>query len=154
MQPTTQSNHGSKTILWLGRILSALAALFLLLDGVGKVMKPAAVVEATVQLGYPESVISSLGALVLICTVLYVLPQTSTLGAVLLTGFLGGAVASNLRVGSPLLSHVLFPVYIGLLVWGGLYLRDERLRSLFPLQRRITRRHAGGPSEERKRRSR
>jgi len=135
MQPTVQPDHGSKTTLWLGRILSTFAALFLLLDGLGKVMKPAAVVEATVQLGYPESVISSLGIVVLVCTLLYIVPPTATLGAVLLTGFLGGAVASNLRVGSPLLSHVLFPVYVGLLVWGGLYLRDERLRALFPLRR-------------------
>jgi len=136
MQPTAQPKHRSKTALWLGRIISAFAALFLLLDGLGKVMKPAAVVEATMQLGYPESVISSLGIVVLVCTLLYLVPPTATLGAVLLTGFLGGAVASNLRVGSPLLSHVLFPVYVGLLVWGGLYLRDERLRALFPLRRR------------------
>ena len=136
MQSTLQSKPTSKTTLWAGRIFSALAALFLLLDGLGKVMKPPAVVAGTVQLGYPESIIVGLGVLLLSCTVLYIVPQTSILGAVLLTGYLGGAVASNLRVGSPLFSHVLFPVYVGLLVWGGLYLRDVRLRSFLPLQKR------------------
>ena len=120
MQPAVQSTRMSTTALWIGRILSALAALFLLLDGMGKVMKEAAVIEGTVQLGYPESIIVSLGILVLVCTVLYVIPQTFTLGAILLSGFLGGAVASNLHVESPLFSHGLFPVYISLLVWGGL----------------------------------
>ena len=136
MQSTLQPKPISKTTLWAGRILSALAALFLLMDGLGKVMKPPAVIAGTVQLGYSESVIVSLGVLLLVCTVLYIVPQTAILGAVLLTGYLGGAVASNLRVGSLLFSHVLFPVYIGLLVWGVLYLRDVRLRSLLPLQKR------------------
>ena len=97
------------------------------MDGLGKVMKPPAVVAGTVQLGYSESVIVGLGVVLLVCTILYLIPQTATLGAVLLTGYPGRAVASNLRVGSPLFSHVLFPVYLGLLVWGGLYLRDIRL---------------------------
>ena len=136
MQSTLQPKLISKTTLWAGRSLSALAALFLLMDGLSKVMKPPAVIAGTVQLGYPESVIVGLGVLLLVCTFLYIVPQTAILGAVLLTGYLGGAVASNLRVGSPLFSHVLFPVYIGLLVWGGLYLRDVRLRSLLPLQKR------------------
>ena len=136
MQSTLQAKPTSKTALWAGRILSALAALFLFMDGLGKVMKPPAVVAGTVQLGYPESVIVGLGVLLLACTILYLIPQTAPLGAVLLTGYLGGAVASNLRVGSPLFSHVLFPVYLGLLVWGGLYLRDVRLRSLLPLQKK------------------
>lgn len=136
MQSTLQAKPTSKTALWAGRMLSALAALFLLMDGLGKVIKPPAVVAGTVQLGYSESVIAGLGVLLLVCTVLYVVPQTATLGAVLLTGYLGGAVASNLRVGSPLFSHVLFPVYIGLLVWGGLYLRDMKVRELMPSRRK------------------
>lgn len=136
MQSTLQAKPTSKVTFWAGRILSALAALFLLLDGLGKVMKPPAVVAGTVRLGYSERVIVGLGVLLLVCTILYLIPQTSTLGVVLLTGYLGGAVASNLRVGSPLFSHVLFPVYVGLLVWGGLYLQDMKLRELIPLRRK------------------
>ena len=102
------------------------------MDGAMKLIKPAPVVEATVRLGYPESVIQSLGIVLLVCTILYAIPRTSILGAILLTGYLGGAVAANVRVGNPLFSHTLFPVYVALLVWGGLYLRDRRLRRLFP----------------------
>jgi len=116
--------------------MSGLPALFLLVDAVGKLVKPAPVVEATLQLGYPESVILGLGIILLACTFLYIIPPTAVLGAILLTGYLGGAVATHVRVGSPLFSHILFPVYLGALIWGGLYLRDERLRSLFPLRRR------------------
>ena len=124
----------SKGRLWTGRIMSALPALFLLVDGVGKLVKPAPVVEGTVQLGYPESVLLGLGIVLLACTVLYVIPRTAILGAILLTGSLGGAVATHVRVGNPLFTHVLFPVYLGVLIWGGLYLRNERLRSLIPLR--------------------
>jgi len=120
------SNKGS---LWAGRILSALPVLFLLLDGVMKVVKPAFVVEATVQLGYPESVIVALGVLLVACTILYLIPRTAVLGAILLTGYLGGAVATHVRVGGPLFS-ILMPVILGAMLWGGLYLRDERVRSL------------------------
>jgi len=118
-----------------GRIMSALPALFLLVDGVGKLVKPAPVVEGTVQLGYPESVLLGLGIVLIACTVLYAIPRTAILGAILLTGYLGGAVATHVRVGSPLFSHILFPVYVAVLIWGGLYLRDERLRTLIPLRR-------------------
>jgi hypothetical protein len=124
----------SKRSQWTGRILSALSTLFLLMDGVMKLMKPAPVVEATVHLGYPENVIQGLGIVLLVCTILYAIPRTSILGAILLTGYLGGAVAANVRVGNPLFSHILFPVYVALLVWGGLYLRDRRLRELIPLR--------------------
>lgn len=120
--------------LWIGRILSALPALFLLMDGVMKVMKPDFVVKATVELGYPEDVIFGLGIVVLICVILYIIPQTSVLGAILLTGYLGGAVASHLRHGDPLFSHVLSPVYFAILLWGGLYLREPRLSALVPLR--------------------
>jgi len=119
----------NKSSLWAGRILSALPALFLLLDGIMKVVKPAFVVEATVQLGYPESVIVALGVVLVACTILYLVPRTDVLGAILLTGYLGGAVATHVRVGGPLFS-ILMPVILGAMLWGGLYLRDERVRSL------------------------
>jgi hypothetical protein len=125
----------SKGRLWTGRTMSALPALFLLVDAVGKLVKPAPVVEGTIQLGYPESVLLGLGIVLLTCTVLYVIPRTAVLGAILLTGYLGGAVATHVRVGSPLFSHILFPVYVAVLIWGGLYLRDERLRTLIPVRR-------------------
>ena len=124
----------SKGRLWTGRIMSGLPALFLLVDGVGKLVKPAPVVEGTVQLGYPESVLLGLGIVLLTCTVLYMIPRTAILGAILLTGYLGGAIATHVRVGSPLFSHILFPVYIAVLIWGGLYVRDDRLRALIPLR--------------------
>ena len=130
MQTITQTIPASKSRLWTGRILTALAAAFLLFDGVMKLIKPPVVVKATVELGYPESTIVGIGVVLLVCTILYLIPRTSILGAVLLTGYLGGAVASNVRVGNPLFSHVLFPVYVGAMVWGGLYLRDTRLRTL------------------------
>ncbi len=119
----------NKSSLWAGRILSALPALFLLLDGVMKVVKPAFVVEATVQLGYPESVIVGLGVVLVACTILYLIPRTAVFGAILLTGYLGGAVATHVRVGGPMFS-ILMPVILGVMLWGGLYLRDERVRSL------------------------
>ncbi len=122
--------------LWTGRLMSTLAVLFLLMDGVMKLVKPAFVVQATVQLGYPESVIIGLGIVLLACTILYVIPNTTVLGAILLTGYLGGAVATHVRIGSPLLSHTLFPVYVAVLVWAGLLLRDPRLRALIPLRKK------------------
>ena len=131
---TTQAAPVSKTRLWAGRILSGLPALFLLADSVGKFVKPAPVVEGTVRLGYPESVMFPLGIVLLACTMLYLIPRTSVLGAILLTGYLGGAVATHVRVGDPLFSHILFPTYLGLLIWGGLYLREGRLRALIPLR--------------------
>jgi hypothetical protein len=130
-----QSASLSKGKLWTGRIMSALPALFLFMDAVGKLVKPAPVVEGTIQLGYPESVLLGLGIVLLSCTVLYVIPRTAILGAILLTGYLGGAIATHVRVGSPLFSHTLFPVYVAVLIWGGLYLRDERLRALIPVRR-------------------
>jgi hypothetical protein len=133
MQSGTQTAPVSKKMLWAGRIISALPALFLLLDGVMKLFKPAFVVEATVRLGYPESVIIPLGIVLLACTLVSLVPRTSILGAILLTGYLGGAVATHVRVGEGLFP-VLFPVILGVLVWGGLWLRDERLRALVPLR--------------------
>ena len=130
----TQTAPVSKGRLWTGCIMSALPALFLVMDGVMKLMKPDFVVKATVQLGYPENVIFPLGIVVLVCVILYVIPSTAVLGAILLTGYLGGAVATHVRVGDPLFSHTLFPIYFAILLWGGLYLREERLRALIPLR--------------------
>jgi DoxX-like family len=125
----------SKGSLWTGRIMSILSILFFLMDAVMKLLKPTFVVDATVKLGYQEGVIQGLGIALLMCTIFYAIPGTSVLGAILLTGYLGGAVASNVRVGNPLFSNVLFPVYFAFVLWGGLYLRDKRLRALIPLRR-------------------
>jgi hypothetical protein len=118
-----------------GWIMSGLVALFLLFDSIVKVMKLPLAVEGTTQLGYPESVIVGIGIVELVCLVVYLIPQTSILGAILLTGYLGGAIATHVRVGSPLWSHVLFPTYVAALIWGGLFLRLDRLRALIPVQR-------------------
>lgn len=131
---TAETSPDSKGMLWTGRALSGVAALFLLADSAGKFVRPAPVVEGTVLLGYPESVILPLGIVLFACTLLYVIPYTSVLGAILLTGYLGGAVATHVRVGNPLFSHILFPTYVGLLIWGGLYLREGRLRALIPFR--------------------
>ena len=119
---------------WAGIVISAIPTLFLLVDAVAKLFKPEAVVTGTVDLCYPETVILPLGITLLICTVLYAIPMTSVLGAILLTGYLGGAVATHVRIGNPLFTHQLFPVYLGIMIWLGLYLRDIRLRSLVPLR--------------------
>lgn len=114
----------------IGRILSGVAIAFLLVDTVGKLARVTQVVEGTVRLGYPESAVVPMGVLLLAGVVLYAIPRTSVLGAIYLTGFLGGAVATHFRVGSPLFSHVLFAVYVAMFVWGGLALRNPRLLSL------------------------
>jgi hypothetical protein len=115
---------------WFGRILSGFAVLFLTFDAVVKLLKAAPAVEATTQLGYPESVIVAIGLIEVVLLILYLIPRTSVLGAVLWTGYLGGAVASQLRVGNPLFSHTLFPIYVATMLWLGLWLRDRRLRTL------------------------
>ncbi len=114
--------------------MTGLGVAFLLMDGVMKLFKAAVVREAFSRLGYPESEIIGIGVLLLMCTALYLIPRTSIFGAILLTGFLGGAVATHVRVGDPLLSHALFPTYIAALLWVGLYLREPRLRALVPLK--------------------
>ena len=114
--------------LWVGRIISTLPVLFLLIDGIMKLVKPPIVVEATVKLGYSESVIAGLGIVLLACTIIYLIPRTAVLGAILLTGYLGGAIATHIRVGDPLFT-IIFPVVLGAMLWGGLYLRDERIGS-------------------------
>lgn len=119
----------SKVQLWAGRIMSTLASLFLMVDGVMKLSKPPVVVKATLQLGYAESAIVGIGATLLVCTLLYIVRRTSTVGAIFLTGYLGGAVASNIRAGMPLF-NVVFPMIIASLAWGGLWFRDLRVRNL------------------------
>jgi hypothetical protein len=134
MHSAIQTAPASKTSLWVGRVISALVVLFLLFDSAIKLMRLAPAVEGTAKLGYPESVVLPLGIVLFACTVLYAIPRTSILGAILLTGYLGGAVATNVRVGNPLFGYVLFPVYVGVLLWLGLLLRDVRLRALIPLR--------------------
>jgi hypothetical protein len=120
----------SKAAFWAGRIVSGSPALFLLVDGAMKLVKPAVVVEATVRLGYSESAIIPIGVVLIICTILYLIPKTSVLGAILLTGYLGGAVATHVRVGEGMFP-IIFPVVFGVLLWLGLYLRNPKLRALF-----------------------
>jgi DoxX-like family len=127
----------SKPARWLGRVLSGLVILFLLLDGAIKLVPWPIVTETLDRMGYgsSESLARTLGAITVACTVLYAIPPTSILGAILLTGYLGGAMASHVRIGSPLFSHLLFGFYLGLMLWGGLWLRDGSLRALIPLRR-------------------
>lgn len=117
---------------WTGRVLSGLAIAFLTLDGLMKLVRPQVVIDSAAELGWPADVttLTTLGVVLLAATVLYAVPRTAFLGAILLTGYLGGAIATHARIGSPLFSHILFGVYIGLVVWGGLWLRSPRLRAL------------------------
>jgi len=132
MPSDTQTVPVSKGMFWTGWIMSALPALFLLFGGVMDLVKPPAVVEGTIKMGYPESIITGLGIVVLLCTILYLIPRTSVLGAILLTGYLGGAVATHVRVLD--LRSVPIPILFAVVLWGGLYLRDSRLRALVPLR--------------------
>lgn len=123
----------SKRNLWIGRVLSGLAVLFLMFDSVMKFFMdklPPEALEAGAALQWPIEKMPLVGTILLICVLLYVLPRTSVIGAVLLTGYLGGAVASHIRVSNPLFSHTLFPIYIAILLWLGLYLRDSRVKTL------------------------
>jgi hypothetical protein len=135
VQPAANLAPISKSQLWTGRVLSTLAVLFLIFDGVLKLIKPAVVVEGTIKLGYSPSVITPLGIVLLSCVALYCIPATRVLGAIFLTGYLGGAVATHVRVGDPPFSHILFPTYIASLLWLGLYLRDPALRAFVPLRK-------------------
>lgn len=121
----------SKAALWTGRAASALAILFLTFDTVLKVLQLAPAIEGVVQLGFPASSVVILGVVEVACLVLYLVPRTALLGAVLWTGYLGGALASHVRLGNPLFSHVLFPVYVAVALWGGLWLRDSRVNAMF-----------------------
>jgi hypothetical protein len=130
MPSTVRSNK----LLWTGRVITAIPVLFLLFDSIIHVLNIAPVVEASVQLGYPVNIARSLGIIELVCLFAYLWPRTAILGGILLTGYLGGAIAANVRVANPLFSHVLFPAYVGLLLWAGLYLRDTRVRTLLPVR--------------------
>jgi hypothetical protein len=134
MPSAIHTPHESKSRLWAGRILLAVPVLFLVFDSVIKLMRITPVLDSFHELGYPESVAFAIGILETVCLVVLVVPRTSMLGAIMLTGYLGGAVATHVRVGSPLASHVLFPVYVGLLIWAALFLREDRLRALVPLR--------------------
>ena len=130
---TIATNHmGSRLTLWTGRIIGWLAVAFLIFDSAGKLLEVQPVIDGTKQLGYPPGIVFSLGVTLLSCVLVYLVPRTSVLGAVLLTGYLGGAVATHVRVGNPLFTHVLFPTYVAALLWGGLMLRDARLRAFLP----------------------
>ena len=122
-------------MLWTSRILSGLAVLFMLFDVTIKLTQSPMAIQGTTELGYPASAVFTIGLIQLLCLALYAIPQTAVLGAVLFTGYLGGAVATHLRLGNPLFSHQLFPLYVAAFLWGGLYLREPRLRALLPLRR-------------------
>lgn len=125
--------HSGK-LVWTGRVLSGLTIAFMLFDSIIKLVHIQAVTDTFRQMGIPDSLAFEIGVVGLICTVLYAIPRTAVLGAILLTAMLGGGIASHLRIGSPLFSHVLFGVYLGLFAWGGLFLREPRLRALIPLR--------------------
>ena len=131
MSSSPQVAQVSKKMLWAGYIISGLPALMLLFSGVMKLMKPAEVLTEFGRLGYAESAALGIGVLEIICTIVYLIPQTAVLGAILLTGYLGGATATHVRISDPFF----IPIIVGVLVWAGLYLRDERLRTLIPLQK-------------------
>jgi hypothetical protein len=133
-QPTNQTKTTSKGMTWTGRVLSTLTVLFMLFDAFGKFAKPAPVVEASARLAIPTPQITSIGILLLVSTIIYAIPRSAVLGAVLLTGYLGGAVAIQMRAGSPTFETV-FPVMFGVVLWGGVYLRVCGLRRVFPVQR-------------------
>ena len=135
MENAAHASSPSKARIWTARILTALVLLFLLFDGLTKVLKVDQVVKASAQFGLSASTLPVIGAILLACTIVYVIPRTSVLGAILLTGYLGGAVACNVLARTPLFSNVLFPVYFGVVVWAILLLRGRDIRSLFGLGR-------------------
>jgi hypothetical protein len=129
--PATASAPLHRRSIWAGRILTGLATAFLLFDGTIKlVLSPEALAAATTDLGWPTNMLRGLGVLELACVAVSLIPRTAVLGAVLWTGYLGGAIATHVRVASPLFSHTLFPIYVAALIWGGLWLRDRRVRAL------------------------
>lgn len=135
MESTFQAMPGSSKRIWAGRIISAIPVLFLLFDGTIHIMRTAPVVAGFAQAGFPISTAVPLGIIEIACIILYVIPRTSVLGAILLTGYLGGAVATNVRQQLPMLGYVLAPVYVAVFIWGGLWLRDDRIRALVPFTR-------------------
>ena len=131
----TNVSDTSKAAVWTGRVLGGLAAAFLVFDSIGKLLRVQPVIDGTVGLGYPVGVIIPLGVTLLTSVLVYLVPRPAVLGALLLTGYLGGAVATHVRVGNPLFTHTLFPTYVAALLWGGLMLRDRRLRAFLPFRR-------------------
>ena len=134
---TASGSTISNAARWSGRVLSGVVILFLLFDGAMKLLPLQIVTETMDKMGYggSDSLARGLGIITIVCTLLYAVPPTSILGAILLTGYLGGAIASHVRIDSPLFSHTLFGLYLGLMLWGGLWLRDDRLRRLIPFRR-------------------
>lgn len=128
--PTARVTKNSRAGLWAGRTMTVLAVAFMAFDAAMKLLQVAPAMQGTAELGYPPETVFGIGVVELLCVIAYVVPRTSLLGAVLLTGYLGGAIATHVRVGNPLFSHVLFPTYVAALIWGGLYLRDAALRAL------------------------
>jgi len=126
---STNDNVSRKGV-WAGRIVSGLVVAFLAFDSVMKLVQAGPVIEGTARLGYPVSSIVPIGVILALCVAAYVIPRTAIIGAVLLTGYLGGAIATHLRVGDPVFSHTVFPIYVAVLIWGGLLLRDRRVRTL------------------------
>jgi len=126
--------RSARMVANVGRLCTGLVALFLAFDTGLKVLKLGPAVEGTIALGYPADSVQVIGIIELVCLVLYLVPRTSVLGGLLLTGYLGGAIATHVRVSNPLFTHTLFPVYVALVLWGGLYLREKRLRALVPLR--------------------
>ena len=135
LQSIIEPSAISAKSIWAGRVLSGLVVAFLLFDGILKVIPAQVVLDTIKQLGWSSDIDTArlLGLLTIVSTLLYAIPRTSVLGAILLTGYLGGAIATHVRIGSPLFTHILFGAYIGVMVWGGLWLRDARLRALFPV---------------------
>jgi hypothetical protein len=129
------SHPGARTSGRVGIACTTLAAMFLTFDTVLKVLRLGPAVDGTVALGYPLDSVRTIGIIELVCLVLYIVPRTAVLGALLLTGYLGGAIATHVRIGNPLFTHILFPIYVALFVWGGLYLRDTRIREFLPLRK-------------------
>lgn len=130
MQSATQTAPVSKRMLWAGRIISALPVLLMVFSGAFGVLKPDVVVPGFAHFGYPERLLLPICIVEIACAIVYVIPRTSVLGAILLTGYLGGATATHVRIGEPFY----LPMIVGVLVWGGLFLRDDRLRALIPLR--------------------
>lgn len=131
-RPAPSNVQAGKARLWTARILGSLLVLFLLVDAIGKILRLTPYVEGTAKVGYSDGVVAPLGFVLLACTLLYVIPRTAVLGAILLTGYLGGAVATHVRMDQP----YVFPIVFGAIAWGCLYLRDARVRALFPFERR------------------
>jgi DoxX-like family len=133
MSPVTELAATSKAMLWTGRVISGLVVLFMLFDSITKIIKIPQVIDATVKVGFSASTVVPIGITLLVCVILYVIPQTSVLGAILLVGYLGGAVCTDVRSGQPVFNSA-FAITFGVLTWLGLYLREPRLRALVPFK--------------------